>query len=330
MFQSTLSLNRTAVAGAFAIGMAVAVSGFTVARAERAKSDNSKTYTCSTGAACLEGSSTGGSTTGVEGTSKSANGIEGTTTATNGDSAVAGISSGATGHANGVYGRSSNGPGLYGSSSTANAVEGHANTFGSSGIAGFALNTSQSNSGIGVSAESAGYYEALYAQGDSANTYIFEGFNTATGGYCHIDESGNLACSGSEDVKVVRTRHLNSGGQHVLAYAAESASAILDDVGTGRMVGGIAHVVIDRAFGSVIDRNSPYHVFLTPMGDTRGLYVSAKAPSGFEVRETQGGRSTLSFDYRIVARPLGAKDDRLPIAPAASVPTARQARKGAP
>ena len=168
----------------------------------------------------------------------------------------------------------------------------------------------------------------IYAQGDSANTYIFEGFNTATGGYCHIDENGNLACSGSEDVKAVRTRHVNSGGQHVLAYAAESASAILDDVGTGRMVGGIAHVVIDRAFGSVIDRNSPYHVFLTPMGDTRGLYVSAKAPSGFEVRETQGGRSTLSFDYRIVARPLDAKDDRLPIAPAARVPTARQARKG--
>jgi hypothetical protein len=328
MFQSTLRLNRSAVAGASAIGLAVAISSFTVARAERAKADNSKTYSCSTGTACLEGSSTGGSTTGVEGTSTKANGVEGTTTATNGDSAVAGISSGATGHANGVYGRSSNGPGVYGSSSTANAVEGHASTSGSSGIAGFALNTSQSNSGIGVSAEAAGYYEALYAQADSANTYIFEGFNTATGGYCHIDEIGNLGCSGSEDVKAVRTRHLNSDGQHVLAYAAESASATLDDVGTGRMVGGIAHVVIDRAFGSAIDRNSPYHVFLTPMGDTRGLYVSAKAPSGFEVRETQGGRSTLSFDYRIVARPLDAKDDRLPIAPAARVPTARQPRKG--
>jgi hypothetical protein len=86
------------------------------------------------------------------------------------------------------------------------------------------------------------------------------------------------------------------------------------------MVGGVANVAIDRAFVSTIDRNSPYHVFLTPMGDTRGLYVSVKTPSGFEVREAQGGRSTVSFDYRIVARPLDANGDRLPLAPATRRP----------
>ena len=51
------------------------------------------------------------------------------------------------------------------------------------------------------------------------------------------------------------------------------------------------------------------------MADTRGLYVSLKTPSGFEVREAQGGRSSLPFDYRIVARPLDAANDRLPLAP---------------
>jgi hypothetical protein len=29
-----------------------------------------------------------------------------------------------------------------------------------------------------------------------------------------------------------------------------------------------------------------------------------------------GGRSTLDFDYRIIARPIDAKSDRLPLAPA--------------
>ena len=55
-------------------------------------------------------------------------------------------------------------------------------------------------------------------------------------------------------------------------------------------------------------------MFLTPLGDTRGLYVSAKSPRSFTVRETQGGRATLAFDYRIVARPADAKAGRLPAA----------------
>jgi hypothetical protein len=68
------------------------------------------------------------------------------------------------------------------------------------------------------------------------------------------------------------------------------------------MVGGVANVAIDPAFAAVMDHKW-YYVFLTPLGDTRGLYVSAKAPSAFQVRESEGGRSRLEFDYRIVAGP---------------------------
>ncbi len=110
-------------------------------------------------------------------------------------------------------------------------------------------------------------------------------------------------------------RKVNSNGQRVLAYAPESASATIDDVGTAHMAAGVANVPIDRAFVSTIERTSQYHVFLTPMGDTRGLYVSLKTLAAFEVREAQGGRSTVSFDYRIVARPLGVKDNGLALAP---------------
>jgi hypothetical protein len=101
----------------------------------------------------------------------------------------------------------------------------------------------------------------------------------------------------------------------VLAYAAESASRTIEDAGTARMSDGVANVQIDPAFASVMDRKW-YYVFLTPLGDTRGLYVSMKTASAFQVRETERGRSNLAFDYRIVAHPLGAKDDRLPPAPA--------------
>src|SRR5262249_22296779 len=155
-----------------------------------------------------------------------------------------------------------------------------------------------SNNGYGVDAESAdtsGTYSALYAQGDNTATYIFRGKNTATGAQCTINANAHLDCpvvTGNE----VRVRRTNATGQHVLTYCAESASATLEDVGTARMAGGIATVAIDRAFGMTIDR-SAYHVFVTPEGDA-SLYIAQKSPTGFVVRETHGGRSTLDFEYR--------------------------------
>jgi hypothetical protein len=114
-------------------------------------------------------------------------------------------------------------------------------------------------------------------------------------------------------------RHANANGQHVLAYAAESATATIEDVGTARLIDGAAKVEIDPSFAAVMDHKW-YYVFLTPLGDTRGLYVSAKTPSAFQVRESEGGRSRLDFDYRIIAHPLDAKNDRLSLAPAMRVP----------
>ncbi|MBD5603952.1 MAG: hypothetical protein IAI48_02495, partial [Candidatus Eremiobacteraeota bacterium] len=64
-----------------------------------------------------------------------------------------------------------------------------------------------------------------------------------------------------------------------------------------------------------IDRRIAYHVFVTPEGDCNGLYVTQKTPNGFAVRELRGGRSSLSFEYRIVAKPLGEDGVRLAAAP---------------
>ena len=109
-------------------------------------------------------------------------------------------------------------------------------------------------------------------------------------------------------------RHRTSEGRQVLAYAAEFASDTIEDVGTARTSGGVANVQIDPTFASIMDRKW-YYVFLTPLGDTRGLYVSLKTASGFQVRENERGRSNVEFDYRIVAHPLDATHDRLPEAP---------------
>ncbi|HEY7980612.1 MAG TPA: hypothetical protein VID19_03945, partial [Candidatus Eremiobacteraceae bacterium] len=53
--------------------------------------------------------------------------------------------------------------------------------------------------------------------------------------------------------------------------------------------------------------------FVTPDGDNNGLYVTGKSAHGFIVREARGGRSTLAFDYRIVAKPIDENGARLPL-----------------
>ena len=54
-------------------------------------------------------------------------------------------------------------------------------------------------------------------------------------------------------------------------------------------------------FAGVMHSDS-YHVFLTPQGDSKGLFVANKTPNGFSVHEQQGGTSSIAFDYRVVAK----------------------------
>ncbi len=348
MFLSDFRSKRAAVAGTLAIGVAIGISSFSVVRAEHAHPASSVTYNCSSGTACIEGNSSGKKTWAIYGVSTADTAITGSTSTTNGNSGVAGISTGDTGvGGHGVYGRSTDGQGVYGTSSYGQGVYG-TSTYGDgvdgysagcfscnnpAGVAGYALDNGliSNNSGNGLYAESAdatGNFEVIGGGADNRATWLLY-LQSFTGGDCQIDPNANLTCTGSITGNSMGMLHVTSGHQRVLAYATESASETLEDVGTGRLVGGIGNVAIERDFGATIDR-ATYHVFLTPMGDTRGLYVSSKAPSGFQVREAQGGRSTVSFDYRIIARPIDAKDDRLPPAPPSRHARLRRASHGTP
>lgn len=301
MFRPDLRPRRTAIAGAFAIGLAVAVSSVSIVRAEHPLSGSSVSYSCSSGTACVEGSSSGKKTWGVYGTATTADGVHGLTSTTKGNSGVAGISQGKHGSGQGVYGSSSNGNGVYGVSSWTTGA----------GVYGLAT-----GDGWGVYGEAgtASSEPAAVAVADTANSALLDAVNNATHGFCFIDQNGNLSCSGSISGSVVQSRQRNTSGQHVLTYPSQSATATVEDVGTAQMHEGVANVQINPDFASVMDHNW-YYVFLTPLGDTRGLYVSMKTATAFQVRENEHGRHSLEFDYRIVAHPLGAATDRLPAAP---------------
>jgi hypothetical protein len=69
----------------------------------------------------------------------------------------------------------------------------------------------------------------------------------------------------------------------------------------GEAQGGRVVVKLDADFAKVIKRGD-YHVFLTPKGDCRGLCVRRQGGASFEVRELMGGKSSITFSYRIVGR----------------------------
>ncbi len=80
---------------------------------------------------------------------------------------------------------------------------------------------------------------------------------------------------------------------------------------------------LDPTFAASIDGRQSYRVFVTPDGDTNGLYVAAKTATGFIVREIHGGRSTLAFDYRIVATAWGESGQRAAVVTESPLATAR-------
>jgi hypothetical protein len=99
-------------------------------------------------------------------------------------------------------------------------------------------------------------------------------------------------------------------GSHRRLYCEESTESWFSDYGEGRLVNGRAEVQLDPDFDAVVHGDN-YQVFLTARGDCRGLYVSEQRAHRFEVREAQGGTSTLAFNYRVVAKRRDIEGRRL-------------------
>ncbi|HEY2858923.1 MAG TPA: hypothetical protein VGJ21_10945 [Terracidiphilus sp.] len=125
-------------------------------------------------------------------------------------------------------------------------------------------------------------------------------------GTCGVG-GGNMSCTGQ-----IKSLVPSSGGARTVeTYAMQSPENWMEDFGSGVLHNGVAVVHIDSGFGETISGDSSYHVFLTPNGDSKGLYVIAKTATSFEVRESGGGTSSLSFDYRIVGKRRGFEAQRL-------------------
>jgi hypothetical protein len=152
-------------------------------------------------------------------------------------------------------------------------------------------------------------YPTVYAQNDgTGGTNLFSTLMAVSKeGACGIGGKGDLSCTGQMK-SLVST---GEGARKVETYAMQSPENWIEDFGSGVLEKGVAVVTIDPAFGGTVTADASYHVFLTPNADSKGLYVIRKTATSFEVRESGGGTSSLSFDYRIVGKRRGYEAQRL-------------------
>ncbi len=125
------------------------------------------------------------------------------------------------------------------------------------------------------------------------------------GGFCNFLANGTLNCSGG------LTTVVPADNKKVQVYSVQSPENWFEDFGSAQLTGGVARVQLEPTFAQTVNVGAGYHVFVTPKGDCKGLYVANEGPGGFEVRELGSGQSSIAFDYRIVARRRGYENLRL-------------------
>jgi len=203
----------------------------------------------------------------------------------------------------GVVGSSNLGTGVFGQFGSLSTVgQSHA---GGAGLWGDGGTISDGGNAVLGTADSgtAGYFlnnslnPTLFAANSDVSGYPFSAYNYANNTYCAVDQTGSLGCTGTKNAIVP----IYGGKRRVGMSAIESPQNWFEDAGAAELVNGSAVVALDPDFIETVNTEMEYHVFLTPRGDCKGLYVSQQTSGSFAVRELGGGASSLRFDYRIMA-----------------------------
>ena len=160
------------------------------------------------------------------------------------------------------------------------------------------MGTADDSAGV-VAVNNSSEYFTLSAYNEYAGGAVFAAFNSSNDGStgCYIDGSGDINCTGAKHALVP----IDGGQRKVALSAIESPKNWFEDFGSAQLASGSAVVAIEPEYGQTVNTELEYHVFLTPNGDCKGLYVSQRTPASFEVRELGGGISSIEFSYRIVA-----------------------------
>jgi hypothetical protein len=216
------------------------------------------------------------------------NGLGGTYLLAGGGGAFTGSANGALAFATTV----ANGTGLIASGNNAPF-----NTLGAgSGVAATGVNfgvygvaTSNANGSAGAPARAGGYFVS-----GSGGAQVFTYVACYEGGGTPRKVMGN---------GTVNTVVRDEAGRHVLLSAPEAPENLFQDLGSGQLVNGRAHITLDPTFSRniLVNEQHPLRVFVQLRGDCKGVYVTNESADGFDVVELQGGTSSVPFHWTVSA-----------------------------
>lgn len=116
----------------------------------------------------------------------------------------------------------------------------------------------------------------------------------------------NLQATGTKSAVIETATH---GGRAI--YAVESPEVWVEDYGSAKLVNGEARIPLDKLFleSVTVDDAHPLKVFVQ-LTDEANPVIIRKSDTFFVVKETRGGTSNASFDYRVVAKRIGHENTR--------------------
>jgi hypothetical protein len=195
-----------------------------------------------------------------------------------------GYSDQATGY--GVYGKAINATNTFGVVGVGNGVNGAGPTGGGGGaFTGYNYGVSGVQTNITPNVQTAaGYFVG------SATTLV-EAFSISN---VHYKIWGS-------NVGTVSTAVPDLNGNSATLHAPETPEFYFQDYGQGQLVNGRAHITIDPILAKnvTINEKHPLRVFVQLEGDCKGVFVTNKTATGFDVVELSGGNSNTPFQWSI-------------------------------
>jgi hypothetical protein len=152
-----------------------------------------------------------------------------------------------------------------------------------------------------------GYFRCPNASGQAYVAYSDDGidaYGNDAGGYFADSNSGNYAGVGYDTYKIHGAGAVSFVQNHptekdkVIVYACPEGDEVATYTrGTAKLTNGEARVKLGDTFKWVTNPDIGLTAHLTPKGDCNGLYAESVSTTEMVVKELNGGKSNVAFDY---------------------------------
>jgi hypothetical protein len=129
----------------------------------------------------------------------------------------------------------------------------------------------------------------------TTNAYTEAQFDTNGKPTFYTDSLGDTTAIGTKSAAVPL-----KNGKMVKVFSMESPEVWFEDFGSGQLIGGLTTVPLDQKFAQTVNLALGYHVFVTPKGDCKGLFVTNETKTGFRSARTR--RRSIQHRFRLSHR----------------------------